>query len=336
VSSLNQVDTIVRRIELPTPFHVGTVNAFLIQGHDGNILVDCGMKYAPSTAALVTGLRQYGLEISDLSALVLTHGHVDHVGLSGHIQMQGVPIWSHPDVATWLTPNGHWDVYRRSFYERHYEQMGMDDASRECAMQEFFSFQQWTDQSVVDVILRDGESLPLFPAYQVIYVPGHAQAAIALWDEHSGDLIAGDQLLPHISSNALVEPMLNATSGGEAQRTFSLLDYRRNMQMLASLPINRVYPGHGAAFSDAIQLIGRRLSDQERRVEKVLQLVKSTPGSSAFALAQQMFAKHKHEPSLILSEVLGYLDWLAEEGKVHEEVSEAGTSTWTATSNLRT
>src|SRR5215831_7138287 len=47
--------------------------------------------------AFSAGLRKAGLDVANLRALVLTHHHPDHIGLSGELQEQsGAPVYMHP------------------------------------------------------------------------------------------------------------------------------------------------------------------------------------------------------------------------------------------------
>jgi len=318
----------IHRIEMPTPFAIGSVNAFLIIEGDQRILVDCGPRYEAAQAALLSGLKESSLAPEDVTALVLTHGHVDHVGLARLFQSRGVPVYSHRDVNTWLNPDGEWVNYRQDFYDRLYRECGMPSEVRERTLQEYSVYHLLNDRSVVDVHLEDGAVLPVMPRFRVIYVPGHAQAAIALFDEENGELIVGDQLLPRVSSNALVEPTLDAKSGREAERTKSLLQYRENLKTLLTYPIRRVYPGHGAEFEEVHALIAQRLADQETRKDRFWRLLQDIQPCTAFELAVAFFPRHSHQTSLILSETLGYLDWMLADGSVVSRAGADGIVRW--------
>src|SRR3954447_3502702 len=69
-------------IPIPVPLaHVGSVNAWLLPG-DPLTLVDTGPRDAAALQALEDGLGREGVRIEDLELLLLTHHHVDHVGLA--------------------------------------------------------------------------------------------------------------------------------------------------------------------------------------------------------------------------------------------------------------
>ena len=313
----------INRIELPTPFAVGSVNSFLLTSDTAAVLVDCGPNFPPAKEALLEGLRQQGLSLEDLTGLVLTHGHVDHVGLSATIQHHGVPIHTFEDVEPWLDETHSRSQLRSKFLLDFYRQAGMNQEELKIVERDFFFMQKLNDRSVVDVVLTPFAPLPLLPSFEVIPVPGHAQSALALFQRETGDMIIGDQLLARISSNAVVEPTVFATVGDASARTRSLLDYRENLQMLQALPIGRVFPGHGEVFEGAQELIERRLSDGDRRRQKIFELVTAHPGETPFSYAQRYYPRHVHEPSLILSEVIGYLDWLVKDGMLREQSNKS-------------
>jgi glyoxylase-like metal-dependent hydrolase (beta-lactamase superfamily II) len=71
-----------------------TASAFVVRGTDGAVLVECGC--AVAFEGLVGQLADLGLAPGDLSALFLTHIHLDHAGSAGHFAREGVPVFVHP------------------------------------------------------------------------------------------------------------------------------------------------------------------------------------------------------------------------------------------------
>jgi len=318
----------IHRLELPTPFSIGTVNAYLLQSDRERILVDCGPKYPAAREALLTGLAARGFQPRDMTGLLLTHGHVDHVGLAQLFQSEGVPVYAPPGVDTWLTPAGPWDEYRSAFYEELYRYVGVPDPEIHQALKSFQLLQSWNDRSVVDITVPYNEPLSVLPNFQVLHVPGHAQHALALWDADSKTLFAGDQVLQRVTSNPLVEPEITADSGRTARRTRSLLQYRDNLNTLLDFEIEQVYPGHGEPFTDVTQRIGNMLSDQERRKARFRNFLADGEAYTAYELAIRYFPRHKSQLTLILSETIGYLDWLTEDGVFVVEIDAHGIARW--------
>lgn len=323
--------TRIQRIELPTGLPIGTVNAYVVQGNHSQVLVDSGIHTADCRQLLEEELLKLAVHPNELDALVLTHGHVDHTGSTQWLRGHGVKVYAHPAVANWLDPDGAWAAYRHAFDKQFFRLMGMSGEDIEHSLQMLNFLAQLTDRSVVDVPLLPDQAFDLLPGFSVLYVPGHAQAAVALWNQETGAFIGGDQVLPRISSNAVIEPQPGASDGSKAERTKSLLQYRENLKFLRTLPIRTVYPGHGDPFEDPSTLIEQRLLDQEQRQSDLHTLLARLGPSSAYALALAYFPDRRDQPPLILSEVVGYLDWMERGGTVASHVDSDGVLRWQVT-----
>ena len=70
----------IHRIALPTPFLVGRVNCYLIED-EPLTLIDTGPNSGKSLDELERALAAHGHRIEDLELIVLTHQHMDHLGL---------------------------------------------------------------------------------------------------------------------------------------------------------------------------------------------------------------------------------------------------------------
>ena len=66
---------------VPTPFAVGRVNCYLIED-DPLTLVDAGPELRDVADELEAALAEHGRRIEDLERIVLTHQHIDHIGLA--------------------------------------------------------------------------------------------------------------------------------------------------------------------------------------------------------------------------------------------------------------
>ena len=70
------------------------VNAHLVLGKDGCILVDAGLPGSASRVGRV--LRKQGLDFTDIKSIVITHAHVDHAGGAAELREKSrAPIIAH-------------------------------------------------------------------------------------------------------------------------------------------------------------------------------------------------------------------------------------------------
>jgi glyoxylase-like metal-dependent hydrolase (beta-lactamase superfamily II) len=74
----------VHCLQVPTPFAVGNVNAYLIED-DPLTLIDSGPASTRSLDSIERRLRTLGHSLADLGLLVVTHQHVDHLGLTSYL-----------------------------------------------------------------------------------------------------------------------------------------------------------------------------------------------------------------------------------------------------------
>src|SRR5918912_4197175 len=70
----------IHRLSIPTPFAVGRVNLYLIDD-DPLTLVDSGPNSGSSLDELERQLGALGRRIEDLRLILITHQHIDHIGL---------------------------------------------------------------------------------------------------------------------------------------------------------------------------------------------------------------------------------------------------------------
>jgi glyoxylase-like metal-dependent hydrolase (beta-lactamase superfamily II) len=78
------------------------INAFAVRADDGSItLVDAGMPWA--WKRLDAGLRSIGSAPQDVTSIVLTHAHADHVGNAAQVHdVSGAPVSAHHDDREYL------------------------------------------------------------------------------------------------------------------------------------------------------------------------------------------------------------------------------------------
>ena len=68
----------------------GMTNTFLIPGKSGYLLVDTD--YAGTMSAFYSAIKQYNIKVSDISYVLATHYHPDHIGLVSELMNQGVKL----------------------------------------------------------------------------------------------------------------------------------------------------------------------------------------------------------------------------------------------------
>ena len=325
----------VHRLDIPTPFLVGRVNLYLIRD-EPLTLVDTGPNSGTSLDMLEQALAEHGVTIEDIELLVLTHQHMDHVGLLEIIARRSkAEVAALAPLAPWLAahPNSAAadDAYAQTVMRAHGVPQELITVLGAVAA----AFRAYGSRGEVTRPLREGDLLELRDrTLQVLHRPGHSPSDTVLFDEKRGILLAGDHLIAHISSNPLITRPLAAVQAHPADeqpsyasttRPRPLIDYIASMRATSELPLGLVLPGHGDPITDHRALIAERLRLHERRARKILRIITGAP-RSAYEIAEQMWGNVAvTQAFLTLSEVLGHLDiLLAEDAAAELEPGEDG------------
>jgi glyoxylase-like metal-dependent hydrolase (beta-lactamase superfamily II) len=296
-------------------------------------LVDTGPNSGKSLDELERGLASLGRRIEDLELIVITHQHMDHLGLVEILaRRSGADVAAldllAPYLADFRASMAADDEFSQAIMRRHGIPADMVTVlgSLGAAFRAFGSRAQITRQ------LRDGELLRLRDrTFSVLHRPGHSPSDTVFWDAERSILIGGDHLLGHISSNPLISrPIDGRPAGVEAdQRPRALVTYIDSLLATRELPAELVLPGHGEVVTGHQELIDERLRLHHRRAQRVLRLLQPRP-LTAYEIALEMWGNVAvTQAYLTLSEVLGHLDLLLRDGLVRE-VEDAGLSVFEA------
>jgi len=306
----------IHKIEIPTPFAVGDVNAFVVKG-EALSLVDAGPKTPEAYEALQRGLKEIGYSFNDIEQVVLTHHHPDHAGWMDAFDKAEVIGHSYNDL--WLKRDKAFMEYHDRFYLQCLKEEGVPE--------HFFSWVEKMKRPIqlmgdrtLDSIIGEGDKWDGHPGWTILETLGHAQSHIALFNEKTGEMIGGDLVLEKVSSNPLIEPPANRS----AMRPKSLLQYNASLTRLLDLPVQIIYSGHGNEVLNVHPLIESRLQKQNDRAMKVYAMLNGG-SKTIYELTQQLFpAVYEKELGLTLSETIGQTDYLVSKGLVRETVGEGG------------
>lgn len=336
-------------LAIPTPFAVGRVNCYLIED-EPLTLVDAGPNSATSLTALEAALAEHGRRARDLERIVVTHQHIDHIGLVDILaKRSGAEVCALDRLAPWLAG------YKKEMEDN--DRFSAEIMLRNGIPQDVVhalravtaSFRAWGAPAHVTRPLAEGELLEFAGRrWRVLHRPGHSPSDTVFFDEASGELFGGDHLIKHISSNPLIskplgpygvggqspaEPVPTADGGGDAEqrggdrapeRPKALAIYLDSLRRTRELELSVVYAGHGEPIEDHRALIDERLRMHARRAEKLYGLIAEQP-RNAYELAQAMWGNVAvTQAYLTLSEVLGHVDLLLDADRVVEEKQEDG------------
>jgi len=178
------------------------VNAYALVDDDGQVtLVDCGTKWAPRR--ILAALAHVGSGAVDVTRIVATHGHADHVG--------GLATLRHRTGATVAVHEG----------DAQYVREGRTPKPAGTWLSRFMP-ELRVPPSRVDQELRDGDVLPVAGGLRVVATPGHTPGHVSLLHERSRVLITGDALCSW-TGRITYAPRLLCTDAPLTRRTAHVL-----------------------------------------------------------------------------------------------------------------
>jgi glyoxylase-like metal-dependent hydrolase (beta-lactamase superfamily II) len=216
-------------------------NWYAIGADGGVVLVDCG--WPRSTGALVAGLQAIGRTPADVAAVLLTHGHEDHLGTAAWLaEEHGVPVYAHRDELPRVRGER-----RPTWGAGLVRELWRPSAVRFVAtcVRKGVSSPRWVNDPSV---LPEAERAAVPAGARVIPVPGHTEGHVAYHLPDRGVVVCGDALVTLSVLTRRPGPQLHPSA-------FALDNEQaaRSLPVLATLDADLLLPGHGEPYAGSPQ-----------------------------------------------------------------------------------
>jgi glyoxylase-like metal-dependent hydrolase (beta-lactamase superfamily II) len=211
----------IKTIKLSLPYHLGSVNCYLVKIDTGYILIDTGV--SNKRTDLEKQFESAGCLPGQLKLIVLTHGDFDHIGNAAYLRRKfGTKIAMHHDDWGMIE---HGDM----FWNRR-----KGNSLFRMIAPILFRFGK-SDRCTPDWAVEDGYDLLEYGFdAKVFSIPGHSKGSIGILTA-DGNLFCGD-LFAYTD-----RPALNSIMD-------DLVAAQASVEKLKGLGINTIYPGHGKPF----------------------------------------------------------------------------------------
>ncbi len=302
-------------IIVPTRSSLKSFNFYLLKNHDGLSLIDAGVNSTKCWEYLTQVLNKIGFTLNDLDQIIITHNHEDHVGLVNRIVGQkDIPVYVSEKSIHRLKRDKDFFSMRIEFFANLYNEMGCRQEGEKQVQKLKEAFKEHGKKKLqADLTPIQNDT---FSSLIPLKTPGHSPDHMIFHHVEEKSVFGGDLLLSHISSNALVEPDV------EGKRILTVLELEQSLRNCAALEAEIVYPGHGELIRNHKELIEKRLSGIKRKADRVLTYIKKDI-HTASDLAKMMYRdKYESQFSLVMSEVIGYLDYLETHKRIEKEMQK--------------
>jgi glyoxylase-like metal-dependent hydrolase (beta-lactamase superfamily II) len=290
-------------IPLPLPFSSPAwVNAYVLEGADGAVLIDCGVDWEPGHDRLMHGLAELSVDPAAIHTLIVSHLHPDHVGMAPRLMHDhGWRLLMHRSAA------GNHVVYNDTpGLQRWMVGFGTGNGVPPAVLAPFADITRpdyMPHLRPPDIVVDDGDHIPLEAGrhLEVLHTPGHEHSHICLRDSRTGILFSGDHILPRIT------PVIM----WDQTETDVLGMYLESVSRLVVMRIGLTYPAHGSIVERGGQRAEQILLHHERRLSGMEEIVERGP-ATAWQVMEGAYRPHltSLEQRLALRETVSHLEHL--------------------------
>ncbi len=300
----------VIRLPLPIPALKWT-NAYVLETPAGLTLIDCGAATEEGWETLNAGLGVLGTSVDDLTTVIGTHLHPDHIGLAKRVvEAAGARFVMHDSAVRSVSEYNDWSIAEArvvAMAEAH--GVPPDEIP---AVTSLSPRPGWAGEAIPPTDpVTDGDAIDLGGGrtLAVVHTPGHEGAHICVVDSETGALFSGDHILPRIT------PVVMHREGQDLLGT-----YLDSLGRIERMDIGLTYPAHVTVLEDG-SLRARQIAlHHERRLGAMLQELRTGP-ANAWQIVGRIFRPHLAplEQRLALSETVAHFEYLLRRNEVERD-----------------
>lgn len=317
-------------MRLPLPMTLNHVNVYAIADGEGWAVVDTGLGDRASREAWEAALAG-PLEGRPITRVICTHMHPDHIGLAGWLceRFDAPLLMSRLEYVTGRMLLADTGRPAPELGERFYRAAGWTEAQIETWRTGYGGFGRVVSELPAGYLrLSEDDRLTIGgDEWRVVIGEGHSPEHVCLWREADGVFLAGDQILPRISSNVSVWPTEpEGDPLGEWLGSLERLKTRLPGDLL-------VLPSHGEPFTGVTVRLAAltkgheiALKRLERSLRKPCRAVDVFPALFARSVGDEVLG-------MATGEAVAHLNYLARQGRARKHRDEAGVDWWVATEN---
>jgi glyoxylase-like metal-dependent hydrolase (beta-lactamase superfamily II) len=310
----------IRWLRMPLPFQLDHINLWLLEDGAGWAVVDTGVALPP-TRERWERLFATALDGRPITRVFVTHFHPDHIG-----------------NAAWLTDRWHAELWcaQTEWLAAEYALRSRDDADldrrvayyrRNGIADGLTAKMRARGNPYPDLVsglpfqfmpIADGETVTIGGrAWRVLTARGHSPEHACLWSQDARVLLAGDQVLPRITTNVSVWP--------ERPRENPLRYYLDSLARFRALAAGAlVLPSHGLPFRGLHERLDALTQHHDARLSEAADAL--TEPRTAADLIAVLFRREldAHHLGFAIGETVAHLNFLEAEGRALRILGDDG------------
>ncbi len=218
------------------------VNCYLVE--DGGDLTIVDTAFPKTWPLLIQAIDAIGRRPTDVRAILLTHGHFDHMGFARRAQQElDVPVWAHTREGFLAAhPYSYSHERSRLLYPMLYP------ATLGPMLSMVKAGALWVQGATGLQYFEDGQVLEVPGLPKVVFTPGHTYGHAALHFPDRSAVITGDALVTLDPYTGATGPQIvSGAATADSEQAFA------SLEALAATDADRVLPGHGEHWRDGIR-----------------------------------------------------------------------------------
>jgi glyoxylase-like metal-dependent hydrolase (beta-lactamase superfamily II) len=312
----------VFQLKIPLPNNpLKHLNSYLILAENQRILIDTGMDPTKTFDQLHQKLVEVGIHPQELTDIIITHWHIDHVGLVPLLQkISKARLILHTkevELSKLISKNS--EVFWNNMV--YFNQINGVPTKMLAWIRTFLGLRNvevYKKLSEPGLALKGGEEFAIGEyCFQVIWTPGHSPGHICLYEPTWRFLIAGDLLLPTIT------PVINQWRDED----HPLDNYFNSLEKIEKFDLKAILPAHEDVFTNHSERINQLKEHYKERALEILTKLQ-TQKLTAYQIASRLhwnihYSSWEEFPAfqkyLAVGETLAHLKFLENQNKVKRD-----------------
>jgi glyoxylase-like metal-dependent hydrolase (beta-lactamase superfamily II) len=323
---ISEIDDVIQ-IKIDVPFDVKFVYVYLLRVQEGYVLFDAGLNMGNWPEHFFSALENIHVKVEEISHCIISHSHLDHIGLIGELRRKN------PDIKIIMheitNEKMKWETNPKNFSKLKKEanhltskllKYGLTQKQGDKLVQYFLKWPRLKNYHKPDVIVYNDDHLSIEDKnFKVLWTPGHALGHICIYEENKRYLFSGDHILsritPHIGNFIVNEVIRERYKEYDFENILDL--YLQSLEKINQLNPTIIFPAHQEVIYNPLERIEAIERHHQERLQEISDVIKKNP-MTPYEISQIHFGELDDINSfLALSEVLGHLIYLEREEKVH-------------------